>query len=144
VAPTGWKASSGSLTTTVFTGQNFFKNETVGQVSSNISLPLSYPMRSNGRPLGITSVRLCRTTTNATITSYGIVTGSGSSAANGGNSVSVSKTGAGCDDIDIASLNDGQPFDANGGITLDLVVSATFQPNGGVSLGGPQLTLVPG
>jgi hypothetical protein len=142
VASPGWTTSSGALTRTAFTGQTFFQSS--GTTDAVLSLPLSYPTRSNGRPLGITSVRLCRSTTNATITSYGISTGSGDSPANGGDAIPASSTGSGCDVIDISDVNGGAPFPANGNLTADLTVGAHFNAaSASVTVGGAQLTLVP-
>ncbi|MFL5865479.1 MAG: hypothetical protein ACJ766_00075 [Thermoleophilaceae bacterium] len=139
VEPSGWRGSGG----TVFTGQTDFTRPTIG--TGTMRLPLSYPTRSNGRPLFITTLRVCSTPTNATISTYSISTGSGESAANGGGTtVPSGRTTAGCDNVDMASLNEGRPFQTEGGVTVEFVVQAAFQAGGHVALGGVHLTLAPG
>ena len=141
VEPTGWTGSG--LTKTVFTGQTFFVKAGAG--TALMRLPLSYPTRSNGRPLVITRLRVCSTPTNATISTYSISTGSGDSAANGGGTtVPSGRTTAGCDDVDMAPLNEGGPFETGGDVTVEFVVQAAFQAGGSVALGGVHLTLIPG
>jgi hypothetical protein len=145
VAPNGWAARLGSSFTGVntFPGQTDFTNST-SATGKEMKLPLSYPTSSNGRPLRITSIRVCRNTTSATITGYGIETGSGDSAATNANEVTVSKSGFGCDVLNVASVNGGVPFPADGTQTLDFLVRADFSASGHVALGGAQLTLIPG
>jgi hypothetical protein len=141
VEPTGWTGSG--LTKTVFTGQTDFVKAGAG--TALMRLPLSYPTRSNGRPLVITSLRVCSTPTNATISTFSISTGSGDSAGNGGGTtVPSGRTTAGCDNVDVAPLNEGGPFEADGDVTVEFVVQAAFQAGGRVALGGVHLTLVPG
>jgi hypothetical protein len=140
VGPADWTSNS-AVTVTHGDG-----NTTVSGTSTNAvaKLPVSYPSRIGGRPLLITSFKICRLLSGgAIITGYGIVTGSGDSPANDSSSVSVSTSGAGCDTITMADLGLAPGFAADGNVTFNIIAFMGFTGSGSAQLGGAQLRLNP-
>jgi hypothetical protein len=101
-----------------------------------------------GRSLEVTAFKICRNpNTGVRITKYGIATGSGRFPANNSVTTNVgNQTGAACDTITMADVNEGNPFEADAEFdrTFEIEVFVEYPVGGGSALfGGAQLTLEP-